>query len=165
MSPKVRELPPRARRILDDVFLIEPFGGTTSACAENTPNDQPLPRLPWNYLRVRGEYTPAPSSVSSTVELPPRARRIPAWVFCDSAGGGTTSACAENTKSSESSNHFSGNYLRVRGEYTNRGLSLRSDEELPPRARRIAGAEKPVEVGMGTTSACAENTRHAVLHA
>ena len=50
------------------------------------------------------------------------------------------------------------NYLRVRGEYRHiKGEDL-SNEELPPRARRILFENYIVELLRGTTSACAENT-------
>ena len=52
------ELPPRARRIL---FVFGGFKldfGTTSACAENTPDTFASRNIPGNYLRVRGEYPP-----------------------------------------------------------------------------------------------------------
>ena len=52
----IAELPPRARRILRQWVTPPSFGGTTSACAENTP-ERRKPFLPaGNYLRVRGEY-------------------------------------------------------------------------------------------------------------
>ena len=52
----VKELPPRARRILlEDTGLIT-MHGTTSACAENTTLATGPPHQRWNYLRVRGEY-------------------------------------------------------------------------------------------------------------
>ena len=51
------------------------------------------------------------------VELPPRARRIPAEVEGEDATLGTTSACAENTATPVPKIVFSRNYLRVRGEY------------------------------------------------
>ena len=70
-------------------------------------------------------------------ELPPRARRIPSGVFCPSSGLGTTSACAENTHARLSILAWPWNYLRVRGEYANVQWIFRSNEELPPRARRI----------------------------
>ena len=72
----VQELPPRARRIRDRKIIGENDRGTTSACAENTllmVLKKPAAR---NYLRVRGEYSTAPSSASISSELPPRARRI-----------------------------------------------------------------------------------------
>ena len=50
------ELPPRTRRIQLPVFDDAPDDGTTSAYAENTPGLCPGFLLPWNYLRVRGEY-------------------------------------------------------------------------------------------------------------
>ena len=92
------------------------------------------------------------------LELPPRARRIPAgeWFHIDTIG--TTSACAENTCDIAGSLGHNRNYLRVRGEYTlppNR-ISLRV--ELPPRARRIRGDAVTAGRHGGTTSACAENT-------
>ena len=71
----------------------------------------------WNYLRVRGEYTPKRASPIIGLELPPRARRIP---VIDAAHGplpGTTSACAENTAAEGTKKRKKRNYLRVRGEY------------------------------------------------
>ena len=53
-----------------------------------------------------------------------------------------------------------GNYLRVRGEYRYPDGEIPVDWELPPRARRILLQEKRYEDALGTTSACAENTRH-----
>ena len=73
---EILELPPRARRIPDQVILDFNIFGTTSACAENT-----LLRLwrrasPRNYLRVRGEYLLRLRVIHNLAELPPRARRI-----------------------------------------------------------------------------------------
>ena len=53
---KFAELPPRARRILNDVFPRPFDAGTTSACAENTGKSIHDDLAFWNYLRVRGEY-------------------------------------------------------------------------------------------------------------
>ena len=50
------ELPPRARRIHKDQHTTTKMQGTTSACAENTPDRQNYRRYGRNYLRVRGEY-------------------------------------------------------------------------------------------------------------
>ena len=50
------ELPPRARRILDNVIPCPADRGTTSACAENTGPPGPAGKPLRNYLRVRGEY-------------------------------------------------------------------------------------------------------------
>ena len=130
------ELPPRARRILFQLPVVVIPRGTTSACAENTFKQiTPPPR--WNYLRVRGEYEFTPSSLVTSTELPPRARRIRevravVWV-CE----GTTSACAENTWAVKPSSADSRNYLRVRGEYWWVKNSYPLHRELPPRARRI----------------------------
>ena len=75
-------------------------------------------------------------------------------VQCD----GTTSACAENTCCLLMRVMFAGNYLRVRGEYSEETLIDAAKRELPPRARRIlAGSDTDFDV-YGTTSACAENT-------
>ena len=91
------ELPPRARRIpvLGDKRSF--YGGTTSACAENTLRNSVNSPHSRNYLRVRGEYCGGDHFISGKGELPPRARRIqPPWVS-GTSGPGTTSACAENT--------------------------------------------------------------------
>ena len=71
---------------------------------------------------------------------------------------GTTSACAENTIDAEIMPASSGNYLRVRGEYSSFSSLLRFIAELPPRARRILYQLITMIFTDGTTSACAENT-------
>ena len=53
---------------------------------------------------------------------------------------------------------FAGNYLRVRGEYSEETLIDAAKRELPPRARRIHQADNHTRHLHGTTSACAENT-------
>ena len=54
-----------------------------------------------------------------------------------------------------------GNYLRVRGEYTGGEAYIPLAPELPPRARRIRPLRTTKPTGLGTTSACAENTLKA----
>ena len=56
MLEQVKELPPRARRILIVGGGTGDTKGTTSACAENTRWGQPNLLQQRNYLRVRGEY-------------------------------------------------------------------------------------------------------------
>ena len=72
---------------------------------------------------------------------------------------GTTSACAENTCCTNLMWTNTRNYLRVRGEYG--GCETRHSliSELPPRARRIHQQSDSTADPIGTTSACAENTR------
>ena len=141
----LRELPPRARRILGANWQEDLEKGTTSACAENTYVILGRRFSPRNYLRVRGEYITADFCTCNHVELPPRARRI----HCDGIDFptifGTTSACAENT--------------------TNGTTSVASSTELPPRARRIPHSEPFKTSSTGTTSACAENTNQASIYA
>ena len=152
------ELPPRARRILPRLGRAFGIPGTTSACAENTCCNAWIAFNPRNYLRVRGEYAYWGSLRSSLRELPPRARRIPLHILRKLIKPGTTSACAENTVCELTPKAFTGNYLRVRGEY---GISFPTfpiGMELPPRARRIRLAELACKPQRGTTSACAENT-------
>ena len=55
-SALAAELPPRARRIRTRGPLYWRPGGTTSACAENTPGFGGWGTTMKNYLRVRGEY-------------------------------------------------------------------------------------------------------------
>ena len=115
--PSGVELPPRARRILSvmqDLFMA---GGTTSACAENTPRYRASPPTSGNYLRVRGEYMSVSTGAVSQPELPPRARRILKPFTGEFTLSGTTSACAENTVNALTSCFLNWNYLRVRGEY------------------------------------------------
>ena len=56
LTEVMRELPPRARRILAEAAALVAFQGTTSACAENTAMLPLGSDTTWNYLRVRGEY-------------------------------------------------------------------------------------------------------------
>ena len=92
-----KELPPRARRIQCCEGGGDDAGGTTSACAENTPRTVGRSSNPGNYLRVRGEYIRGWGSTTRVEELPPRARRIHLSKMSARAMMGTTSACAENT--------------------------------------------------------------------
>ena len=78
---------------------------------------------------------------------------------------GTTSACAENTGRGMILAARAQNYLRVRGEYGLGELATRLYEELPPRARRIPKHWRRSSRHVGTTSACAENTRYATCPA
>ena len=96
-SPARVELPPRARRIRCVRGLGGLLGGTTSACAENTTAWTGLGIAGGNYLRVRGEYCARNRRSHRLMELPPRARRIPATPTGGYHGYRTTSACAENT--------------------------------------------------------------------
>ena len=131
------ELPPRARRILCRTMAQPIVGGTTSACAENTPIRGIFMAARRNYLRVRGEYWRKTQLRARMRELPPRARRILGRLHAHVGVCGTTSACAENTLRGHLKGVTLVNYLRVRGEYH---MSHRFNTwtlELPPRARRI----------------------------
>ena len=96
-EPVSGELPPRARRIHQPGTASVRIGGTTSACAENTGFGRCGGAPIRNYLRVRGEYPPHGDNLTLSLELPPRARRIPAALVIAAINAGTTSACAENT--------------------------------------------------------------------
>ena len=80
-----------------------------------------------------------PLARASIAELPPRARRIP--------------RCLKIIALAVV------NYLRVRGEYPMISEKAFSLPELPPRARRILADGVQQAPVVGTTSACAENTR------
>ena len=153
-----KELPPRARRIPLPIVQINNNLGTTSACAENTLEGWPEALGFWNYLRVRGEYAGINHYSHPSMELPPRARRIPRMRVVSPWIRGTTSACAENTDVLELLKHDDRNYLRVRGEYGSSTAAMGSTMELPPRARRIPLLILRMSGVLGTTSACAENT-------
>ena len=156
--PALRELPPRARRILLSWLKLSFVVGTTSACAENTGGHGDGSTVAWNYLRVRGEYRYNHGPVSAQSELPPRARRIPLKGVKNAVDRGTTSACAENTIMALTGCFSTRNYLRVRGEYIDDTVFLELLTELPPRARRILAFPHSLIYHRGTTSACAENT-------
>ena len=117
-----------------------------------------------NYLRVRGEYPSALLGAFEQAELPPRTRRIHRVVDGETVDRGTTSAYAENTAFDHGFDTFDGNYLRVRGEYPFLGGKIGGKWELPPRTRRIHGADEWFSVCHGTTSAYAENTRRRHRH-
>ena len=108
---------------------------------------------------MRGEYRSQREVPRATWELPPRARRIHTAAVGVATLGGTTSACAENTFDGECEGGFDGNYLRVRGEYLRLRVADPHSVELPPRARRILCLAVWCRRALGTTSACAENTR------
>ena len=152
------ELPPRTRRIHPQRYRLLGGGGTTSAYAENTPErgHDFIPRR--NYLRVRGEYLLPFCLGIIRMELPPRTRRILRSKLLARLSYGTTSAYAENTCLILIGCHPLRNYLRVRGEYSDRPLKTLPVSELPPRTRRIPPLPPTVEFLHGTTSAYAENT-------
>ena len=152
------ELPPRARRIHRKHDEMVFFAGTTSACAENTTQYTRRGTPARNYLRVRGEYSRVAHRCAASVELPPRARRIPVSGRNFFPLSGTTSACAENTTGSRHTYDSRRNYLRVRGEYSPEPAGGSWPVELPPRARRIPPKDTDCPELTGTTSACAENT-------
>ena len=152
------ELPPHARRIRLTVGETYESFGTTSACAENTAPRHSRKHLRWNYLRMRGEYRIRLSMVAGAWELPPRARRIHQAMVKPHQTGGTTSACAENTRYQLIIKSYNRNYLRMRGEYDRMDQYLTWGEELPPHARRIQVRACWWGGLWGTTSACAENT-------
>ena len=132
-----KELPPRARRILENLTAAGILVGTTSACAENTEHKPEIYDVVRNYLRVSGEYRVFSSSNVKVSELPPRAQRIRQPSSLLSLSSGTTSACAENTGWMLGRNCSRWNYLRVRGEYIYTIAGVFFGMELPPRARRI----------------------------
>ena len=152
------ELPPRARRIPGATLRDFQKHGTTSACAENTLRRSSRHSLTRNYLRVRGEYAGENIKNRFNEELPPRARRILSIRPINQQDNGTTSACAENTTPAPQIIHVWWNYLRVRGEYSIPSKAGLTPPELPPRARRIRMGWRSNISGLGTTSACAENT-------
>ena len=154
------ELPPRARRIPEDILAGVVESGTTSACAENTQYQGTGRARCRNYLRVRGEYGSGVATVGCMMELPPRARRIQPFDSIEGFLRGTTSACAENTAGHDQPRPNTRNYLRVRGEYDEESSLVSSPTELPPRARRIRLVDALGGPWAGTTSACAENTRY-----
>ena len=158
-SSSFEELPPRARRIHNRIATRLYKIGTTSACAENTLQQQAQQGWIGNYLRVRGEYNQIHPTDILMMELPPRARRIHGVQHAYRAKVGTTSACAENTFPHPMLRFHSRNYLRVRGEYAAELLKLSTQKELPPRARRIRRYVHSDNILIRTTSACAENTR------
>ena len=116
----------------------------------------PTPR---NYLRVSGEYKHANKYKKSTMELPPRTRRIPALVEGYLQKPGTTSAYAENTPPRGQNDQSAKGTTSAYAENTEGQVTIDfPDAELPPRTRRIRrhhGARPHVQ---GTTSAYAENT-------
>ena len=143
-------------QIITEIFSTIP--GTTSAHAENTCAGEVFSLADENYLRVRGEYDDGLPNITAGQELPPRTRRIHPQRYRLLGGGGTTSAYAENTCLILIGCHPLRNYLRVRGEYSDRPLKTLPVSELPPRTRRILFDNDFRDFPRGTTSAYAENT-------
>ena len=141
LSPE--ELPPHARRIRGEFHQVPTCFGTTSACAENTSCFGHDTISVSNYLRMRGEYLTHALLRVLQLELPPHARRIQPGSPHRYSHGGTTSACAENTGCGFETFGYAGNYLRMRGEYTNQVEGLPILKELPPHARRIHSSTLP----------------------
>ena len=108
---------------------------------------------------MRGEYNRLVAAQFLGLELPPRARRIHVPINSETELIGTTSACAENTGEKYWVIEELRNYLRVRGEYRQGHHGRYRYAELPPRARRILLLSLMFSAKVGTTSACAENTR------
>ena len=134
-----QELPPHARRIPPPALCLGTRNRTTSACAENTFELVFDCAHLGNYLRMRGEYGMLRLINPPKGELPPHARRIQIRSPRRATIPGTTSACAENTCFARLSLWDMGNYLRMRGEYGDRGGHGFPFGELPPHARRILG--------------------------
>ena len=152
------ELPPRTRRIPIHSSRAELEEGTTSAHAENTDGGGCQAVGVRNYLRARGEYALGHISGLSSLELPPRTRRIPLAIEGPRFAYGTTSAHAENTLAVPRPHAGQWNYLRARGEYSYDVGGLGPIAELPPRTRRIPHSPSRGRSSPGTTSAHAENT-------
>ena len=91
-------------------------------------------------------------------ELPPRTRRIRDEALERKIIWGTTSAHAENTEHCIGCGRRTWNYLRARGEYLFENSIVELLRELPPRTRRIPLITLSNRLGIGTTSAHAENT-------
>ena len=111
-------------------------------------------------------------------EIPPRARRRALSKLCHSSSRGNTSACAEKRVARLGTRPSCGKYLRVRGEEcvpfsrsppTRKYLRVRGEEgdraprvrteyEIPPRARRRGSITPPSVSPIGNTSACAEKS-------
>ena len=86
---------------------------------------------------MRGEYPNHGTRLAKAMELPPHARRIPLRAMQVCSLGGTTSACAENTRTQLGVPSAERNYLRMRGEYNAMNGFMAMTAELPPHARRI----------------------------
>ena len=155
---RIVELPPRTRRIPQQILGQAGVSGTTSAHAENTRRRGCQKRKNRNYLRARGEYLMWGIFGCQSWELPPRTRRILAVPAVHGEVDGTTSAHAENTLRQKRKRDSYWNYLRARGEYFTALMRCRSTSELPPRTRRILAPFRYHPRCTGTTSAHAENT-------
>ena len=138
-EPLPEELPPRARRIPLLASRAASASGTTSAHAENTSRIGIVRQILGNYLRARGEYGETTRKQSRPMELPPRTRRIRQTAGKNGVEVRTTSAHAENTNSNYTTPMSPRNYLRARGEYSERQTERTIIMELPPRTRRIPG--------------------------
>ncbi|AIU33302.1 Hypothetical protein CulFRC11_1743 [Corynebacterium ramonii] len=91
----LRELPPHTRRKVEFHGSLQAPQGTTSAYAEKSTHS--ITTFTWlgNYLRIRGEKSPASHTRAVPRELPPHTRRKVCNPHTHAVLGGTTSAYAE----------------------------------------------------------------------
>ena len=151
LPPRVRSRRnrPRSHRVLE---------GITSACAEQTDISAGSPGAARDYLRVCGADNPRLSVCEPSGGLPPRVRSRLGNRYRHVKPCGITSACAEQTIRPLLTTERLRDYLRVCGADGFDKVIPCAWRGLPPRVRSrrlIAGL---VDIGLGITSACAEQT-------
>ena len=151
-------LPPRVRSRQPVLTGREASRGITSACAEQTQSSAQPPSSGGDYLRVCGADGYLGRFTGRGTGLPPRVRsRQPPLVRLRTVRR-ITSACAEQTIRPLLTTERLRDYLRVCGADGFDKVIPCAWRGLPPRVRSrrlIAGL---VDIGLGITSACAEQT-------
>ena len=130
----------------------------TSACAEQTSTPSPRPRSTGDHLRVCGADGRRVMTGDVVAGSPPRVRSRLGVRISRDGHHGITSACAEQTDSTASSDGADWDHLRVCGADTPALTSAITRPGSPPRVRSRLQPDVRQRMGRGITSACAEQT-------
>ena len=132
--------------------------GITSACAEQTRPARLLSSSIRDHLRVCGADMIPDATADTAAGSPPRVRSRHGSAGRRDAHGGITSACAEQTRSPGNPSGRTRDHLRVCGADDRNGRRRFGHVGSPPRVRSRRAFLGVGCVGVGITSACAEQT-------
>ena len=151
--------PPRVRSRPTRICYLVDAPGITSACAEQTAPPITATHDGTDHLRVCGADRSDWYHRVTMDGSPPRVRSRLYAVRGKLGGHGITSACAEQTQSDVRWSGRCRDHLRVCGADGAAQYALEHHGGSPPRVRSRHGVLLRSVVGLGITSACAEQTR------
>ena len=157
-----RGSPPRVRSRRRGQASGCPWGGITSACAEQTSASRQRPRPRRDHLRVCGADRSEVDACVSELGSPPRVRSRQHHAPAAGAARGITSACAEQTVPVPVPVQPTWDHLRVCGADVYWLARVSSRSGSPPRVRSRPVRLRVHEPFLGITSACAEQTLFGV---